>query len=339
MLYPFAETIRRSRTISSLAVVIVFVGIALSSGAAQARIDAPVGARMSALSEDTTAKATGGGTVLAQQPSTIGSFGINARRPANFIGGGAAEGRINYVRHKNQADRHVNVPVVYMQAGVTPQPPNQTGGEALLIGDCSGATCPSSTASVDVYVKDVADSGANQDIFYIYFCQGPPAPPPPTFIPGMQIDGCTGPEGGTLRSGNIQIRGDFAVAGEQIATGAGSGSYSSTPNLNGVELAGGTVGVGLRTAGPGDLEVQVSGVSPLIGLFQQVTITGWITTATANGSTVTFSGTANMDMGDGAPPLTGLAVSGSLTSTGVTLTVGSWVLGTLPMQDGVITIQ
>ena len=155
----------------------------------------------------------------------------------------------------------------------------------------------------------------------------------------MQIDGCTGPEGGTLRSGNIQVRGDLAVAGEQMATGAGSGAYGSTPNLNGVELAGGTVGVGLRTAGPGDLEVQVNGVSPLIGLFQQVTIAGWITTATVNGTTMTFSGTATMDMGDGAPPLTGLAVSGSLTTSGVSLTVGSWNLGTLPMQDGVITIQ
>jgi hypothetical protein len=233
----------------------------------------------------------------------------------------------------------VNVPVVYMQAGVTPQPPNQTGGDALLIGDCNGATCPSGTGSVVVYAKDVADSGANQDIFDIYFCPTPPSPPPPTFIPGFGLDGCTGPEGGTLRSGNIQVRGDAAVAGEVIGTTAGSGSYSSTPNVNGVELSGGTFGIGIRSAGPGDLEANLNGVQPLIGLFQQLTVTGWITSASNNGGTMTFSGTASLDMGDGTAPLNGLALSGTLTSTGLTLTVGSWSFGTLPIQDGVVTIH
>jgi hypothetical protein len=338
--YPLAETIRRSRTLSSLAVLIVMAGIALSSGAAQGRVDVLQGGPASAMSEDTTAKATGGGTVVANPsyPNTIGSFGLNARRPA-VPSAGTAEGRIDYVRHKNMADRHVNVPVVYMQAGVTPQPPNMTGGDALLIGDCAGATCPTGAGSVIVYVKDVTDSGANQDIFQIYFCGGGPTPPPSNYTPGDNIDGCSVAEGGPLRSGNIQVRGEAAVVGEKIATAAGSGAYTSTPTLNGIELAGGTFALGLRTAGPGDLEAQLNGVSPIFGLSQQLTITGWIATATVNGGTMTFSGTASLDMGDGAPPITGLAVTGSATATGVTLTVGSWSLGTLPLGDGVIKIE
>jgi hypothetical protein len=340
MRYAFAEKIRRSRTVSSLAVLVVFVGIALSSGAAQGRVDPLQSGSTSSMNQDTIAKATGGGTVLMRptSPGSVASFGVNARRPDGFPGGGEAEGRINYVRHRNMPDRHVNVPVVYMEAGVTPQPPNMTGGDAVIIGDCAGATCPATAGSVMVYVKDVSDSGAGQDVFEIYFCPGGPTPPT-GFVPRLPFGDCTGPEGDTLRSGNIQVRGDAPVVGEQNATGAGSGAYTSTPNVNGVELAGGTFGVALRTAGPGDLEAQLNGVSPLIGLFQQVTVTGWITSSSVSGGTMSFSGTAKLDMGDGGAPLTGLALSGSVTATGLTLTVGGWSFGTLPKADGFITIE
>jgi len=341
MRYPFAENIRRSRVATSIAVLVVFVGIALSSGAAQGRVDTAFGSKVNAMNADTTSKATGGGTVLATPTytGTVSSFGVNARRPLGFTNGGGAEGRINYERHKNITDRHVNAPVVYMQAGVTPQPPNQTGGDAIIVADCQGATCPSGTLSVDVYVKDVSDSGAGQDVFQIYFCTVGPGVPPAGYVGGGPIPDCTVAEGGTLRSGNIQVRGDAAVAGEMIGTGSGSGAYTSTPNVNGVELSGGTFGVGIRTAGPGDIEANLNGVQPLIGLFQQLTITGWVTTSSMNGSTMNFSGTASLDMGDGTGPLTGLALSGSLTASGLTLTVGGWSFGTLPLQNGAIRIE
>jgi len=189
-----------------------------------------------------------------------------------------------------------------------------------------------------VYVKDVSDSGAGQDVFNIYFCSVPPSPPS-GFVPGGPITGCSGPEGDVLRSGNIQVRGDAAVAGEVITTAAGAGAFTSTPSVNGVELAGGTFGIGMRTAGPSDLEAQFNGVNPLLGLFQQVTVTGWITSASTNGGTTTFSGTATLNMGDGTASLTGLAVTGSLSASGLTLTVGSWSLGTLPISDGSVGIQ
>jgi hypothetical protein len=338
MYHALSDRIRRSRTASSLAIIVIAVGVALSSGAAQARIainDAAPTA--SALSSDVIAKVTGGGTVVIPT-NAVASFGINARRPVGFVPGSgpSAEGRINYSRHKGTSGRHVNVPVVFMQATSTPQPPNNTGGEALLVGDCEPGTCPTGNSAI-VYVKDVATPGTGQDTFQIYFCDAPPGIPG-IFVPGQPIENCEGPEGGLLRSGNIQIRGEEAIAGEVVGSAAAAGVFSTTPNLNGVELAGGTFGIGARTAGPGDLEVQYNGVS-LIGMFQQITSTGWVTTATVNGGTMTLTGTATLDMGDGSPPTPGLPLSASLTTSGVTVTVGSWSLPNLPKSDGFINIE
>jgi hypothetical protein len=327
MRYALIERIRRSRTASSLAIIVIAAGVALSSGAAQGRVDSLAGGQAAAqLSSDVIAKVTGGGTVMVPtQNNAVASFGINARRPVGFVpGSGAfAEGRINYDRHRGTTGRHVNVPVVLMQASLT------TPGEALLVGDCERGTCPSGQSAV-VYVKDVATPGAEQDIFQIYFCPGSSIP--------SDLGQCEGPEGGPLRSGNIQIRGEAAVAGEVIGSAAGAGAFSTTPNLNGVELAGGTFGLGARTAGPGDLEAQYNGIS-LIGMFQQVTVTGAVATATVNGGTMTLSGTATLDMGDGSPPTPGLPLTASLTTSGLTVTVGSWSLPSLPKSDGFINIE
>jgi hypothetical protein len=341
MAYALLDHLRRSRTLSSVAALVIVVSIAIMAGPAQAQLISQGGTQASALDVNALAKATGGGTVISQSAgNAVASFGFNARRPVGFAGGGTAEGRLNYDVHKNVTNRHVNAPVTQMEASPTPQPPNQTGGDALLLADCTPpASCPTGTDYVLAYVDDNADSGGGQDIFQIYLCQGP-AGFPGTFIPGTPIGACsTGPDGGLLRSGNIQVRGDAGVAGEMIATAAGSGAYTSTPNVNGVELSGGTFGIGMRTAGPGDLEANLSGVQPLLGLFQQLTVSGWITSASVNGGTMTFSGTASLDMGDGSAALTGLPLSGSVTASGLTLTVGSWSFGTLPKQDGFIAIE
>jgi hypothetical protein len=347
MRYPFSafsERIRRSRTASYIAIAIVAVSAVATSGIAQARVDPGIlSSGASAQSPDTVAKATGGGTVLAYgaPDPTVASFGFNARRTVGFAGGGFAEGRINYDRHQRgaaAAERHVNVPVEYMQATTTQPPsPNGTGGSATIAAACPVGGCPSNIVQVIVYVEDNSDSGANSDVFRIFFC----ALVQPTPLPDLSNDtppGCTA-EGGALRSGNIQVRGEAGVTGEKMGTAAGSGAYTMTPSVNGVELSGGTFGLGLRTAGPGDLEANLSGVQPLIGLFQHLTVTGWITSASVNGGTMNFSGTASLDMGDGTAALNGLPLSGSVTATGVTLTVGSWSFGTLPMADGFIKIE
>jgi hypothetical protein len=227
-----------------------------------------------------------------------------------------------------------------MQATSNPLPPNGTGGSATLAGDC-GTECPPGSQSVLVYVEDNSDSGAGSDVFRIFFCSGPATLPPPAFNGLSAPSGCDGPEGGNLRTGNIQVRGDGGQLGEQMATAAAAGIFPTTPTFNGVDLAGGIFGVGIRTAGGstyGDFHAEFTGISA-IGLYQIISVDGWITGGSIAAGTLTFSGTGTLDMGDGPPPVGGLAVSGTLTSTGLTVTVGGSSLPALPITDGYTVME
>lgn len=339
---------KRGRVVQSfVAVAVVLVSTVVSTNIAQARLDPAHTIAPTQQSEDTVSKATGGGTVLAyaSPDTTVSSFGLNARRPVGYVSGGFAEGRVNYDRHRGGTGRHVNAPVIFMQAENTDPPsPNGTGGSASIIADCTvgQATCPAGSVQAIVYVEDNSDSGANSDIFRIYFCNAPQALPLPDLSdPGADLNGCVGPEGGLLRSGNIQVRAQGGLSGESMVTAAAAGPFTSTPNLGGVELAGGTFGVGVRTAsgsGNGDIEIQFNGIS-LIGMFQQITVTGWITSVAVNGGTVTMNGTCSLNMGDGTVPSTGVPLVVTLTATGLTATIGTTALPTLPKSDGFIVIE
>ena len=212
-----------SRGLLSFAAVVAAIGVALSASLAQGRVDPgtqqPVAAQ---LSETTDAKVTGGGTVVVPVGfggTGVGSFGLNAKRPIGFTNG-AAQGRINYDKHAPIADRHVNVPVVYMQAEISATPsPNGTGGRAAVVGQCggTGSECRAGDQSVVVYVEDKSDSGGGIDIFRIFFCTV--SSPDLTGFNGTAAPvGCVGPDGGTLRTGNIQIR-----------PGGGSGGSGQVP--------------------------------------------------------------------------------------------------------------
>ena len=336
MAHPIAQRIRRSRFASSLAVLAIMLSIALSPSIGQARVDPLAGSTApSPQDPGTVAKVTGGGTVLAQPTynTTIASFGLNARRPVNFLGDGVAEGRIIYDRHRNSTGRLVNIKVVFMQATATNTPPNGTGGTATIIGDCSlpGSTCPT-TGSAVVYVEDNSDDGSVPDKFTITFCTGAPAPAP---------TGCGGTEGGTLRTGNIQIHPDPGVAGEAISTAGAAGVFGTTPTFNGVELAGGIFSLGVRNGGGsgyGDLHVEYTGIS-LLGLYQIISIDAWITGVTTVGGTTTLTGTCSLDMGDGPPPVEGLAFTGTLTATGLAVTVAGSSVPSIPKTDGFIVSE
>ena len=334
---------------SFVAVAVILVSAVVTTNIAQARLD-PALSTMAPTqqSEDTISKATGGGTVLAYpSPSTtVSSFGVNARRPVGYAGGtGLAEGRVNYDRHKGGTGRHVNAPVIYMQSeNTTPPGPNGTGGSASIIADCTvgGATCPPGDLQAIVYLEDNSDSGANSDVFQIFFCNTVQVVPLPDLSqPNPDLPGCVGPEGGLLRTGNIQVRAQGGISGESMATAAGAGPFATTPNLGGVELAGGTFGLGVRTAsgsGNGDIEIQFNGIS-LIGMFQQITVTGWITSVAVNSGTVTMNGTCSLNMGDGTAPATGVPLVVTLTTSGLTATIGTTALPTLPKSDGFIVIE
>jgi len=345
MRYAPIERIARSRAASFIAILAVLMSITLSGSLAQGRVDPFAAGTSNDLSGDTVAKITGGGTVLAAPlyPNTVATFGVNARRPAGFISGGAATGRISYDRHRDTTARHINVPVLIMEAVITnPQTSNGTGGDASLVGDCTavGATCPSGDQSVVVYLEDNSDSGANSDVFKILFCSTPAAAPPPTFN-GGPLTGCDAPEGGTLRSGNIQVHSTAGVLGEVTTTAAAAGIFPASASLNGVQLAGGIFGIGAQNASGasgGDIEIQFTGMS-LLGLSQQVTIVGWVTSSTMAGGAATLNGNAVLDMGEGPPPTGGHPFSISVTPTGMTVTIDGTALPTLPMSDGFITVE
>src|SRR5207253_8826627 len=148
-------------------------------------------------SQDTTAKVTGGGTVLAATvyPTTIASFGLNARRPPGFSGGATAVGRINYDRHRNSVGRHVNAPVVLMQAFNSG---GQSGGSATIAGDCTapGPECPTGDMPVPAYVEDNAAPRAGSAVFRVFFCSGPRRLPGRGFGAVTAPSGSDGPEGG-----------------------------------------------------------------------------------------------------------------------------------------------
>jgi hypothetical protein len=134
-----------------------------------------------------------------------------------------------------------------------------------------------------------------------------------------------------------------AVASPNVVTAAGAGEFATGATFQGIALAGATFGLGVQTDGTGtangDLEMQLNG-SSLIGLSQWITISGWITSGAQNpDGSMTFNGTATLDMGDGTVPTGGLALVANLSVTGLAVTVGGNAVPTLPKSDGWIFIE
>ncbi|TME72975.1 MAG: hypothetical protein E6H89_06675 [Chloroflexi bacterium] len=221
------QRITRSRPRGWIApvVAVMALGVALPASVVLGRVE-PLSAQpaAAAMSPDTVAIVTGGGTVIVTEGTmnVVASFGLNARRPDGFTGGGIASGRVNYDEHANVASRHVNAPVALMQAAMSGSPtPNGTGGSAAMSADCTPpAECPSGFNSVIVYVEDNADSGATFDVFKIFFCTFGPFLPGPTFNGSTAPASCIGPEGNTLRTGNIQVRQTITGSSASVPTAA-----------------------------------------------------------------------------------------------------------------------
>ena len=134
-----------------------------------------------------------------------------------------------------------------------------------------------------------------------------------------------------------------ALVGTTVVTAGGAGIFPAGASFNGIELAGGTFGVGTQSTSTGtangDLEVQLNGTS-IIGLSQWITVTGWITQATLNADgTITLNGTGTLDMGDGTAPAGGLALVANVSLSGIQVTIGGTAVPMLPKSDGSITIE
>jgi hypothetical protein len=123
------------------------------------------------------------------------------------------------------------------------------------------------------------------------------------------------------------------AAGGQFAAGAELGPVS----LDGIQIG---TGVFIEADGSasGTFHAVLSGTS--LGFSREVTVEGNVSAgAVAFDGGASFSGTASLDLGDGAPPLTNIAFSVSMGSESVGLVIDSVPLPAAAITTGVIAID
>jgi hypothetical protein len=252
--------------------------------------------------------ATGGGQVPVAGGRA--SFGFNAR-----LEDGEARGHLNYKNHVTGA--HLNCTVTLFT--------ELTATTAKFSGTCNPN---SSASSFQAEVEDNDEPGKGSDKFTITY------------------NGIT--EGGTLTAGNIQIRFEPAGAAsspgsDAAVTGAGDGAMPSGATFNGVSLSGLETGLGLSIApegaATGRFVARLLGASAL-GQPQAIQVDGRVTggTVRSDGS-LTFSGTAAVDIGDGSPSLADVPFSVAATTDGLLLELGTSTLPRASLTGGSITIE
>jgi hypothetical protein len=145
--------------------------------------------------------------------------------------------------------------------------------------------------------------------------------------------------------GLASITAPAPVAGQDVAgvTGAGEAIFPGGVSFNGVSLSGLTLGQGVSIAGDGSATGQfqavLQGTSPL-GAPQDVTLEGEVSgRSVAGDGSVTLSGTATVDMGDGTLPLPGVPFTVTASTGGLALVLDATALPTATVNAGSITIE
>jgi hypothetical protein len=246
-------------------------------------------------------KVTGGGKIAVAGGS--GTFGFNARQED-----GEASGHLNYKNHAT--GDHLNCTVTLVI--------ELTATKARFRGNCSP---DSSAPNFMAEVEDNNEPGKNMDKFKITY--------------GAATDG------NGIAAGNIQIH--LTPGSESAeASGAGASSFPAGATFNGVSLSGLETGLGLLIApegtATGGFLATLVGASAL-GQPQAIEVDGRITGGSvAPDGSVTFSGIATVDMGDGSLPLLGVPFTVTATPQSLLLTLGTVALPATPMPAGSITI-
>ena len=125
-------------------------------------------------------------------------------------------------------------------------------------------------------------------------------------------------------------------------TGAAAGLFGSGAALGAVSLQGVEVGTGVFIeadgSASGTFHAVLQGTS--LGVPRQITVEGKVSAGSvAPDARATFSGTAALDFGDGAPPLPGVAFSVVATSDGLVLAIDSTTLPAAQLTAGVVAIE
>ena len=135
---------------------------------------------------------------------------------------------------------------------------------------------------------------------------------------------------------SVMLPAPIAAGSDVGVTGAAEGTFPNGSTFSGVTLRGLQLGQGLFIAPDGSANGHFNAVlrgTSFLGLAQDVTVDGKVTSgsATGNGS-VTFSGTATLNMGDGTPLMPDIPFAATvstnslalvLNATAATVTAGS----------------
>jgi hypothetical protein len=125
-------------------------------------------------------------------------------------------------------------------------------------------------------------------------------------------------------------------------TAAAKGLFGSGAALGAVDLQGVELGTGVLIeadgSASGTFHALLQGSS--LGQPREITIEGKVSQGSrAADGRATFSGTASLDFGDGAPPLPGVTFSVTAGADGVVLTIDSTTLPAAGLTSGAVTIE
>jgi hypothetical protein len=130
------------------------------------------------------------------------------------------------------------------------------------------------------------------------------------------------------------------TASVSTVTAAGYGVFPEDASFNGIKLSGSTFGAGLEVGGGyglGHFYTTLAGTSDL-GVPLYITLNGQVTGGSGNeDGSVTFSGPASLDLGDGLP--TSVPFSVTTTTTGLTLVIGDTTLPAQTLSPASVSIN
>jgi hypothetical protein len=141
----------------------------------------------------------------------------------------------------------------------------------------------------------------------------------------------------------VMLPAPIAAQSDVGVTGAAEGTFPNGATFNGVALRGLELGQGLFIAPDGSANGQFNAVlrgTSFLGLAQDVIVEGKVTggSAAVNGS-VTFSGTATLNMGDGTLPTPEVPFAATVSANGLALILNATSLPKATLTAGSITIE
>jgi len=125
-------------------------------------------------------------------------------------------------------------------------------------------------------------------------------------------------------------------------TGAGAGLFGAGAALGAVALQGIELGTGVFIEADGSASGTFHAVlqGSSLGVARQITVEGKVTAGSvASDGRASFSGSASLDLGDGAPALPGVAFRVIAGADGLVLAIDSTTLPAAGLTSGAVTIE